>query len=353
MPFSIVRNDITRLKVDAIVNAANSSLAQGSGVCGAIFHAAGAAEMRKACAAIGHCDVGCAVITPGFALAARYVIHTVGPIWRGGTQGEAELLQSCYRNSLALAQAQGLHSIAFPLISSGIYGYPKDQAMDIAVGTIRDFLLSRDEMDVTLTVFDKGAVLLGQERFASLRSYIDDHYVDKTPSSPRQDAFAIRRQRAEQDGRMAPLSQLPDDPRTARFTSPCNQGPQGDRPASRSLAELVDHLDESFNQMLLRLIDEKGFTDVEVYKRANLDRKLFSKLRHEGYTPSKSTILALAVALRLNADETRDLLARAGYALSPSSKFDVIVDYFIRQETYDIFAINEALFAFDQKLLGA
>lgn len=261
--------------------------------------------------------------TPGFQLPARYVIHTVGPTWQGG--GQAELLADCYRNSLELAQALGCRSIAFPLISSGIYGYPKEQAMAIAVSAIRRFLEEKD-MDVTLCVFDRGAVLMSQGLLGRLQSYIDAHYLAAH-----------------------------DNSRSVGESAAYGLGPTGRVPmaTSRSLRDLLDNLDESFNRMLLRLIDEKGMTDVEVYKRANLDRKLISKLRREGYSPSKPTAVALAIALRLSLDETKDFLGKAGYSLTRSCKFDVIIEFFIAEQNYDIMEINVALFAFDQKLLGA
>ena len=340
MPFEIVRNDITKMSVDAIVNAANSALAPGGGVCGAIFAAAGYDQLDRACRAIGHCDVGQAVITDGFHLPARYVIHAVGPIWRGGGQNEAALLKSCYIRSLQLAEENGCQSIAFPLISSGIYGYPKAEALKIAVSAIGEFLLEH-EMQVFLAIFDRNALLLSEKLYSNLQSYIDDHYVDVHRFDRRfqTESVSYTRQLAEQDAMAAPMAASMPAPEA--------------KPKKRSLKDLLGHLDESFSRMLLRLIDEKGMTDVEVYKRANIDRKLFSKIRKDGYNPSKQTAIALAIALRLNLDETKDLLGKAGYSLSHSSKFDVIIEYFIEEGVYDIYEINEALFDFDQRLLGA
>lgn len=340
MPFEIVRNDITKMSVDAIVNAANSALAPGGGVCGAIFAAAGYDQLDRACRAIGHCDVGQAVITDGFHLPARYVIHAVGPIWRGGGQNEAALLKSCYISALRLAEENGCQSIAFPLISSGIYGYPKAEALKIAVSAIGEFLLEH-EMQVYLAIFDRNAMLLSEKLYSNLKSYIDDHYVDAHLFERRlqMESISYARQLSEQDAMAAPMAASMPAPEA--------------KPKKRSLKDLLGHLDESFSRMLLRLIDEKGMTDVEVYKRANIDRKLFSKIRKDGYNPSKQTAIALAIALRLNLDETKDLLGKAGYSLSHSSKFDVIIEYFIEEGVYDIYEINEALFDFDQRLLGA
>lgn len=325
MPLEIVRNDITKMKVDAIVNAANSALQQGGGVCGAIFAAAGADALQKECDYIEHCNVGSAVITSGYALPAKYIIHTVGPVWQGGRHKEKELLTSCYIKSLELALELKLTSIAFPLISSGIFGYPKDKALQVAIASIGSFLMEH-EMMVYLVVYDKAAYVLSDKLFRSIETYIDDHYVDENLML-----------RASQRG--AYVQQVSLDYEVSY---------------QESLDDVLAQLDKTFSQRLLHLIDKKGKTDTEVYKRANIDRKLFSKIRsNPDYHPGKNTALALAVALELNLDETCDLLASAGFAFSRSNKFDVIVAYFIEKHNWNIFEINEALFAFDQSLLGS
>lgn len=333
MPLQIVRNDITRMKVDAIVNAANTSLLGGGGVDGCIHRAAGPGLLAE-CRTLGGCRTGDAKITGGYALPCRYVIHTVGPVWRGGTHGERELLASCYRTSLELAAAHDCETVAFPLISSGVYGYPKVQALQVAVDTIRDFLADR-EMTVYMVLFDRDSTTIGQQLFADLRSYIDDRYEDVYATSYAEHTRHLQ-VLLEDMAQAAPSIDAP----------PCAA-------MSASLKEALDGLDESFSQMLLRKIDEKGMTDVQCYKKANISRKLFSKIRsHKLYRPSKATALAFAIALELPLQETRELLMKAGFALSRSSKADIIVEYFIEHGNYDIFAINEALFAFDQNLLG-
>ncbi|KGR80109.1 macro domain-containing protein [Ureibacillus manganicus] len=335
MPLNIVRNDITKMKVDAIVNAANSSLQKGGGVCGAIFRAAGAEKLQKACNEIGSCAVGQAVVTEAFDLNAKYIIHTVGPVWRGGSKNEAQYLASSYENSLQLAAKYQCQSIAFPLISSGIYGYPKREALQIAVSTISSFLLN-NEMDVTIVVFDKQAVQISEKLFHSIQQFIDDHYEEEFEFNQ------LRRNDIEE-------YQIFSNEKYAEEEAPALYNI-----SERSLEDVLDQLDETFSERLLRLIDEKGRTDVETYKRANIDRRLFSKIRNKpDYTPQKKTVLAFAIALELNIDETIDLLRTAGYTLSNSSKFDVIIKYFIEQKNYNIFEINEALFSFEQELLGA
>jgi O-acetyl-ADP-ribose deacetylase (regulator of RNase III) len=335
MPLEIIRNDITQVHADAIVNAANESLLGGGGVDGAIHRAAGP-ELLAECRTLGGCRVGEAKITKGYRLPAKYIIHTVGPVWRGGKSSEDKLLANCYRNSLALAREYMLESIAFPLISSGAFGYPKDKALKVAIAEIGDFLLQH-EMTVYLVVFDRASFALSEKLFASIAEYIDDNYIDLHPSDERN-----RRERiCMQEDVFYEASIIP-----ASMPAPV-------KPVKRKLADVVKQLEESFSQMLLRLIDEKGMNDAETYKKANIDRKLFSKIRNDiYYKPSKPTVFAFAIALRLNLDETRDLLGKAGFAISHSSKFDIIVQFFIEEGNYNIFEINEALFAFDQPLLG-
>ncbi len=331
MPLQIIRADITKLEVDAIVNAANETLLGGGGVDGAIHKAAGPGLLEE-CRTLGGCKTGDAKITKGYDLPAKFVIHAVGPVWHGGDKGEVLLLASCYRKSLELAMENGLESIAFPLISSGAYGYPKDQAIKIAQSVISDFLRFHD-MTVYLVVFDKKAYILSEDLFSSVKAYIDDNYVNSHEMM-----YGRTRQR------------------TDLYDSNMNQ-PYMNRSCYRSgprkLEEVVGELEETFSESLLRLIDQKGMTDVETYKKANVDRKLFSKIRNDKfYQPKKSTVIAFGIALELSLDEMKDLLLKAGYGLSKSSKFDLIIKYFINIGVYDVLVINNALFEFEQNLLG-
>ncbi|NMD71655.1 RNase III inhibitor [Bacillus sp. DNRA2] len=340
MPFEIVRNDITKMHVDAIVNAANPALKMGGGVCGAIFHAAGAKELQVACDKIGGCAIGQAVITEGFKLPAKYVISTPGPIWHGGSKGEANLLKASYENALNLARQHRCDSIAFPLISAGIYGYPKEEALQIAVNTISSFLQTND-MLVYLVVFDKKAFWFSKKLFSTIHQFIDEHYVEKA------ETLSLNRNRIEEHYLAEPVYK--EELIVLDVLEQMEHAPK-----KRNLTDLVNQLDETFSERLLRLIDEKGMTDAETYHRANIDRRLFSKIRNDvNYSPKKKTAIAFAIALQLNLDETIDLLGTAGYTLSHSSKFDVIIKYFIQEANYNIYEINEALFAFDQILLGA
>lgn len=340
MPFTIVRQDITKMEVDAIVNAANTNLQMGGGVCGAIFKAAGELELQAACDKLASIKTGEAVITPGFALPAKYIIHAAGPVYsRNNAVQSEQLLRSAYINSLQLATKNKCKSIAFPLISSGIYGYPKDEALRVAITAIQDFLADHD-LDVYLAVFDKAAFVVSEKLLGEVASYIGEHYVAEYQAG-RRELPDVERSAVQESDFMrynAPMRKM---------AKPSTAAPNAD------IDDLIGNLNEPFSTMLLRLIDAKGKTDVEVYKRANIDRKLFSKIRTgKGYMPSKRTAIALAVALELTLDETNDLLARAGYTLSHSQKFDVIVEYFIINGKYDIFEINEVLFKYDQPLLG-
>lgn len=334
MPFSILRQDITQMNVDAIVNAANTNLQMGGGVCGAIFKAAGAEALQRACDKISPIKTGEASITPGFHLAAKYIIHAAGPVYHMQDPKESErLLRSAYIESMKLAVEHSCESVAFPLISSGIYGYPKDEALAVAVSAIKEFQSDHD-LEVYLVIFDPASFAISKALTGAVENYIDEHYVD-TQSSLQPELSEVEC-RAISDSIAAPLSGDPT------------------KPEPLGVEDLIEDLDEPFNTTLLRLIDAKGRTDAEVYKRANIDRKLFSKIRTgKGYMPGKRTILALAVALELTLEETDDLLERAGYALSHSQKFDVIVEFFIVNGKYDIYEINEVLFRYDQPLLGA
>ena len=294
------------------------------------IHRAAGPELLQECRTLGGCRTGEAKITGAYRLPCKYVIHTVGPVWNGGEYGEREQLASCYRTSLALAKEHGCETVAFPLISSGIFGYPKDQALRVAVDTIGEFLLHND-MTVYIVIFSRTAYQISSKLFADIAEYVDDHYVDAHTDSQRE--------------RLRRMSVL--ESRT--LSADAAAAPM----AVGGLDSLLAHLDAGFSETLLKLIDRSGKKDAEVYKKANVDRKLFSKIRNNpDYKPSKATAIAFAIALELSLPETRDLIARAGYALSPSSKFDVIIEYFIMQRDYDIFKINEALFAFDQSLLG-
>ena len=330
MPLQIVRNDITKMKVDAIVNAANNSLLGGGGVDGCIHRAAGP-ELLEECKLLNGCETGAAKITKGYQLPCTYVIHAVGPRWIDGSHNEKELLKSCYIASLNLAKEYNCKSIAFPLISSGIYGYPKAQALRVAVEQIGKFLLD-NEMMVYLVIFDRKTYEIGDKLYSDIKSYIDDQYVDE-----HSDSLSLQRARF------------------VGFENTCLR--EGSVPLSsaeqKSILDWLSDIDESFSEMLLRKIDESGMSDAECYKKANIDRKLFSKIRSDKlYKPSKPTVIAFALALELLLEEMQDMLAKAGFTLSHSSKFDLIIEYFVKLGNYNVYEINEALFAFDQSLIG-
>ena len=353
MPLQIIRNDITTMDCDAIVAPTDRSLSGSGGVDAAIHRAAGA-ELDAACRRLGSCEVGQAKLTGAYRLPCRCVIHTVGPQWLDGKHDEEAQLASCYWESLRLARRRLCSSVAFPLIATGSFGFPKDIALQIAVREIRRFL-QEHEMDIYLVVYDRLAYQLSHALSNDIREYIDEKYVDTHRPSRR---FSRREQADFLPGASAPM---PDYSTSAENYSLSAGTPRPSaRPAMpsfsrpQSLDEALRTIDESFSQMLLRKIDEKGMSDSECYKKANIDRKLFSKIRGDiHYRPKKTTALAFAIALELPLEETRELLEKAGFALSHSSKFDIIIEYFVMRGNYDVFEINEALFAFDQPLLGA
>lgn len=385
MSFTIIRNDITRVSADAIVNTANPKPVFSAGTDAAVYQAAGEKRLLKARKKIGDIPVGEARETPAFALHAKYIIHTAIPSWIDGAHGEHDQVRACYENSLRLAEKLGCESIAFPLIATGNYGFPKADALQIAISAFSEFLTSSDMM-ITLVVFDPESFVLSGRIFSGIDSFIDEHYVENPVLEEyslfdRAEGHRIRPEmsgmamqaRSMQSGpaafgaipksskrprRAGKSSGLAKECRATALEDACFEPQEctafvGAAAPGRTLEEAVSHVGESFHDMLFRLIDERGYKDPDVYKKANLDRKLFSKIRsNAAYKPRKSTVIALALALRLNLDDTRDFLGRAGYALSPGSISDLIIEYFIEHEVFDIYQINLALFDHGQECLG-
>ena len=366
MPFQIIRNDITKVKADVIVNTANPEPVIGRGTDSAIYHAAGETELLAERRRIGEIAPGHAAVTPAFGLPARHIIHTVGPAWVDGRHGEREILHSCYRNSLELAAELSAASIAFPLIATGVYGFPRDEALNIALSEIGRFLLTH-EMEVILVVFDRRAFELSETLVGEIEAFIDDHGVRAAREEEYGDADAWERPRAfrsrqERKGWQTELAAFPD------LSSPEASGdllpdavalPGAAAPAllpdmeEKTLDEVLRGAGQSFQQRLFELIDESGMDDVSVYKKANIDRKVFSRIRCKpDYRPTKKTAVAFAIALRLDMPTMQDLLSRAELALSPSSRFDLIITYFVTHGNYDIYEINAALFKYGQPILG-
>ena len=356
MPFKIIRGDITEISADAIVNTANPNPVNSSGVDAGIHKKAGP-KLLEARKKVGPIAAGQAMVTPAFNLDAKFVIHAVGPVWEDGVHGEEVLLRQCYDNALVLAAKKRCKSVAFPLLSAGNYGFPKAVALQIAVNAFSAFLMDH-EMRIILVVFDRDAFALSEKLFQSVLSYIDEHYIQQklqeeyavADSSNIYRAIRERRQRRRIETQVFQSGAL--DEETDKLMAPVAASMAAAAPTS--LDDMLQKTDAGFSETLLKLIDRTGKKDAEIYKKANIDRKLFSKIRsNPAYKPSKATALAFAVALELNLDETRDFIGRAGYALSHSSKFDIIVEYFILQKNYNVMELNETLFAFDQPLIGA
>ena len=340
MPLQIIRQDITKMKVDAIVNTTNPEMVGYSGVDLAVHTVAGA-ELDAECASLAPLGLGRAKLTRGYKLPCKYVIHTSGPVWRGGLVGESAILRSCYIESLKLAVGHGCKTVAFPLISAGVYQYPKDQVLKFAIQTITEFLFDH-ELTVYLCVFDRDSYSFSQKLFSDIKAFIDDEYTD-THRDDYYDCYDASEstRRLEVRGNNRILSQ-----NICRSVFP---------PISKeqTLEEYLKQGDKGFRDKLFELIDRSGMSDVECYKRANVDKRTFSKIKSgKNYKPSKQTVIAFAISLCLSLDETQDLLATVGFTLSRSTVFDKIIRFFIMNENYNIFEINEALFEFDQTLLG-
>lgn len=399
MPFTIERNDLASVSADAIVVAANEDLQITGGVGEAVAKAAGFTNVQEACNAIGHCPTGSAVATPAFDLPAKVIIHAVGPIWQGGSQNEVALLRDAYDAALSCAAENNAHSIALPLLSAGIYGFPADISLFVAQNAIHDYLDSHDT-EIRLVLFDRAALQAGLSSYDRIAEYIDDVYVDKQLDARKKerrtesfsDAFFTAAGTAygalsAPTSAVSPSAASPSasilsslfsshketekeasedlegadtqDSVEAVYEGPLTENYNYEESLARetpskssSLSDLLDSLDASFSTTLLALIDTKGMTDAQVYKRANMSRQLFSKIRSDTfYKPTKKTVLALAIALELDLSTTEDLLRRAGFALSHSNKADIIVEYFIKNNQFDIFEINATLYAFDQPIL--
>lgn len=329
MPIKIIRQDITRIDCDAIINPTDIYYSH-SGGTDALIHRAAGKQLYEECIKMGGIGVGEAIITNAFSLPCKYVIHTVGPRWKGGNENEEQLLATCYREVLHLAREKGLYRLAIPLISSGTLGFPKDRVLKIAINEISSFLLE-NEMLVYIVVYDKQSYSISERLFSDVESYIEDEYVPPH----------IRMQRSRE-----PLCTLDVEKSEIIFESCCDH--------RESINDYLRNMDKGFAKTLFDYIDKKGLTDVECYKKANVDKKTFSKIKcNKDYRPSKITAISFAIALRLNLDETRHFLNTVGMSLSKSSKFDVIIEYFITTGNYkDIFDVNETLYQFDQVGLG-
>lgn len=357
MPFQIIRNDITKVKADAVVNTANPKPMIGRGTDSAIYAAAGEEALLRARREIGDIAPGQAAHTEAFGLNAKYIIHTVGPVWLDGGHSERDILRACYANSLALADRLSCRSIAFPLLAAGSYGFPKGEALHIALSEIQRFLLTH-EMKVILVVFDRRALELSESLVGGIEQYIDDQAARLLHDRERRENGPGDLERA----RIERLRKLTAQENTAELFVPCEASPAleaappvGALPdlAGKSLEEVLGETGESFQQRLLKLIDESGLDDVTVYKKANIDRKVFSRMRCKpDYRPKKKTAVAFAVALELDLPTTTDLLSRAGLAFSPSDTFDKIITYCVTNRIYDIFEINAVLFKYGQPILG-
>ena len=360
MPFIIVRDDLTRMHVDAVVNTSNVRLEPGDGgVSAAIFKAAGYDALTEACRLIGSCAPGGAVVTPGFQLPAGHIIHTASAVWQDGHHGEEFILRSCYRSCLKAAAQAGFESLAFPLIGAGAHGYPRDLALTAATKEINSFLLAYEgDMTVYLAVFDRRAFSLSKKLADDVREYIDDHYIEeRRPWNSRRSRDMDR----EAELTWMARNEYPPFPSAAYdgFEEDsilmAHKGAAADRPLMAPPPLSQTQPEPSFAQAMMHYIDTHALADPEVYKRANITKQNYYKIRMEMSQPKKTTVLALCVALKLDLERTREFLALAGYAFSPASRADLIVRYFISSGVHDVMEINSVLFAqgCEKSLLGS
>lgn len=352
MPFKIIRNDITKVRADVIVNTANPKPIYASGTDLAVYQAAGADDLLAERKKIGCIERGDIAVTDAYALNAKYIIHTVGPIWVDGKHGEFEILESCYEKSLQKALELRCDSIAFPLISTGVYGFPKDKALQIAVSVFSRFLLEND-MQIILVVFDKKSFQLSGQLVGEIDSFIDANYIRQ-------------KRKSEYRGRLFRSNIIEADiPYDSEVYEECRcySAKEETEPdllmsvpmqeKAMSLEEELENIGMSFHDKLFELIDKSGLDNKDVWKRANLDRKHFSKIQcDDNYHPKKKTVMALCIALKLDLEEAKDLLARADWAFSPSSKVDLIVQKAIIDKQYDIYQLNLVLFKYTNEILG-
>ena len=405
MPLNIIRQSIIEVEADAIVNTANPHPAVGGGTDTAVYEAAGREQLMEARRKIGDIEEGCAAATPAFNLPYRIIIHTVSPVWQDGQHGETELLRSCYLSSLKIAEENACASVAFPLLASGSNGFPKDIALKTALDAIQSYLMDH-EMNVILAVFDKTSFELSSNVYADVRSYILQHQVDaleareyrkrrdhytpvsgaayhRRPKEPAAQAKDLRegiqaRERRRKDSapgiyalQIPKKEEYEKDEETAAaatYADTADYAEANDVAEEYALSPSIQAIDaddvsfsdivrsaareETFQVQLLKLIDASGETDPVVYKRANIDRKLFAKIRKdENYKPSRKTAIALAIALKLNLAETQDLLQRAGYSISLTTTSDLIIRYCLENGIWNINDVNSILFRFDQETL--
>ncbi len=380
MALRIVRNDITRMQVDAVVNTASEAVQVGAGCDYAIYNAAGYDELlayRRE--NIGEKKEGEAFFTPGFKLPARYIIHTVSPLFRDGNSKEEEKLRDCYRNSLEIAKKLKLTSVAFPIISTGSFGYPKEEGLRIAIDEVNAFLNDND-IEVFLVVYDERTTELGRRIAPDLEEYIGKKYVspfsmmacpmtarpvidnrglsqacDEEPAKKKekkkekttfaQKLFGKSSKKNEAVSSVEGLVAASESEFLEDKSSSCIDYETYDNydfsEYQGRLEERFEHMSDTFSEYLLYLIQSKNMENAEVYKRAIVDKKVFSKIKNNpDYHPQKLTALCLCIGAKLNLDEARDLLMRAGYALSPCDKTDIIFSYFIENGIYDMIELD-------------
>jgi len=363
MPLKIVRDNIINMETEAVVNTANRDPVVGPGCDSEIYNAAGYDELLNfRIKNIGSVPEGQVFITPGFNLKAKFIIHAVSPRYIDGKQYEEKKLRSCYKNSLALAKENNIKSIAFPLISTGSFGYPKEEGLRIAVDEINSFLAD-NEMLIYIVVFDEKSAELSKKFYPDLEDYINSHYVEEKIAYSYKPRVKKSRRRIDADRFLESPKKIISEsveelaPKKIKESDIDDIDYYIDEPEKElsdaspdyfdeeidfgQLDERLRHISDTFSQYLIFLIENKHLRETDVYKNAIIDRRIFSKIKNNiDYHPQKLTALCLCIGAKLNIDEAKDLLARAGYAFSPSDITDVIFSFFIEKEIYDMIEID-------------
>lgn len=378
MPFKIIKNDITKVKADAIVNTVNPNVIIGDGVEYAIYNAAGKDELLKAREKLGYMSPGEVGITPAFKLDAKYIIHVSSPVWAGGWYGERPpesvftketiLLGNCYMKALYMAAENGCKSIAFPLLATGTYKFPKEIGMAVAVRAFTEFLEHYD-MEIFLVVFGRDSFNISGSLFRKVKRFVDYEAICACAElAPRHDLDWI-------DGStIDDLDSFDDEEETESYQDISedekltesywdiseddndelyyesqlrSHNHTESHKYSKSLEESLKKIHKySFAGYLQQLINKKGMKNSEVYATANITKQYFSKLINGKVNPSKEKVIALAIGLHLNMDETKDILKIAGYAFSPFSQTDTVVKYFINNKDYNVIKLDILLYDF-------
>lgn len=339
MPLKIIRNDITKLEVDAIVNPTDQFFSGLGGIDLQVHKKAGV-ELEKELDCKPKLKISEAILTDGYNLKSKKIIHVAGPIWNDGNHNEEELLKKSYENCLEIIKENKFTSVAFPLISTGTFCVPKEIGLEIATNSFTTFLLE-EEVDIYLVVYDKESLSISQKVFGEIQDYIKNVYEVNENFFSRSCASCVSN---SNDNDYEPICY-------DQYEKLEVEDKISEKPFDLDIDDIP--LEETFSMKLLSIIDKKELKDPYVYKKAQVDRRVFSTLRKDdNYKPTKKTAISLCLALELSYEETQDLLSRAGLTLSRSNRFDIVIEWCIKNKKYNIIEVNIILFNHDLELLS-